>query len=128
VTNEDNWRVIRERRVWGVPERRKKIIERVSPGDLLVFYVTPKRIGGVFQASSKPYESRVEVFKAVKGEIFPYRVDLTPVRVLMKPVEAVDVIKRLSIFPKGRYWTAPLRTGMIEITEEDYRLLEGLLR
>ena len=30
VTNEDNWEVVREKRVWGVPERRSKIIEKVA--------------------------------------------------------------------------------------------------
>jgi predicted RNA-binding protein len=48
VTNEDNWKVVRARKVWGVPERRgKRQIEGVRPGDYLVFYVIPKKIGGM---------------------------------------------------------------------------------
>jgi predicted RNA-binding protein len=128
VTNEDNWRVVRERKVWGVPRRRRKIIERVIPGDLLVIYVAPRRIGGIFEVISKPYESQEKVFKEVRGESFPYRVELSPVRVLLEPVEAVEVMRRLSFIPDGRYWSAPLRRGMVEMTEEDYHIIETYLR
>jgi predicted RNA-binding protein len=54
----------------GVPKRRKKIIDQVKPGDLLVFYVKPKRIGGVLKATSESFESDEEIFAPVKGEIF----------------------------------------------------------
>jgi len=43
VTNEENWEVIKKRKVWGVPRRSREFVERVKPGDLLVFYVSPKK-------------------------------------------------------------------------------------
>lgn len=128
VTNDDNWKVIKEKRVWGVPERRKKIIERVDPRDMLVVYVAPKRLGGIFEVVSKPYESKREVFKKVRGEIFPYRVDLSPIRVLLEPTEAVEVMRKLSFIPKGRHWSAPLRRSMVKMTEEDYRIIKEYIK
>ena len=62
MTNEDNWRVIRDRKIWGVSERYRRVIEAVRPGDYLVFYVMPKRVMGVFKAASKPFESRERIF------------------------------------------------------------------
>jgi predicted RNA-binding protein len=128
VTDEENWRVIRDKRVWGVPEGRRRLIEGVTPGDLLVIYVKPKRIGGVYKAVSKPYESREEIFRRAEGEVYPYRVDLAPYRVPMNPVEAGEIMKNLSISPKGRYWTAPLRRGMARLSEEDYGMIEEILK
>jgi len=37
----------------------------------LVVYVAPKRIRGIFEVSSNPYESRKEIFEKVGEETFP---------------------------------------------------------
>ena len=66
-----------------------------------------------------------EIFR---GGLYPFRVDISPVRVLVEPIEAVEVVRRLSFVPRGRYWSAPLRRGMVEMTEEDYRIIEEFLR
>lgn len=50
VTNEENWRVVRGRHVWGVSDRYKRRIEEIREDDFLVFYVRLKRIA----ASSGP--------------------------------------------------------------------------
>jgi predicted RNA-binding protein len=127
VTNKDNWRIIKEKKIWGVPERRKGLIQRVEQGDLLVFYVKPKRVGGIFKASSKPFESKDKVFTAIRGEIFPHRVMLEPVVVCKKPIAIESVFGNLS-FTKGRkYWTMPLRRGMFEIPDKDYETIRDLL-
>jgi len=57
VTNEENWEVVKEQRVWGVPERNRRQIEAVELGDFLVFYVMPRRVMGVFKAASEPFRS-----------------------------------------------------------------------
>ncbi len=127
VTNEKNWQIIRDKRIWGVSKRRKKIIGQVKPGDLLVFYVKPKRIGGIFKAVSKPFESDEEIFTPVNGEIFPYRVRLKAVYVPMEPIDFEGLIPKLS-FTKGRRWSVMLRRGMFEISEEDYKIISSTLK
>jgi len=50
VTNEENWKVVRERNVWGVPEYENRRMAEVKRGDILVFYVMPKKVGGNLQS------------------------------------------------------------------------------
>ncbi len=63
VTNEENWNIVKEKGIWGVPRNSKKQIENVSVGDQIVFYVMPKRLFGIFEAISKPFESREALFR-----------------------------------------------------------------
>jgi len=83
ITNEANWKVIRERNVWGVPERHKNTIAKVKPEDKLVIYlkqekvgddVKPSRIVGVFEVVSEPFKDSTRIFSS-KGmrtnETFP---------------------------------------------------------
>lgn len=53
----------------------------VRPGALLVFYVIPKRVGGVFRVVLEPYVDREPIFILVKSrdEVFEYRVRVEPV-------------------------------------------------
>ena len=102
----------------------------VRPGGLLVFYVTPKRIGGVFRAVSEPYIDREPVFVPVKSreEIFEYRVRVEPALLPKEPVDFTPLIERISFIKNKRYWTAPLRRGMLRISEEDYKIIEEEIR
>jgi len=45
VTSEENWKVVREKLVWGVADRFKGAIQRVKPRDKLVFYVMQTKKG-----------------------------------------------------------------------------------
>ena len=131
VTNEDNWKVVRARKVWGVPERRgKRQIEAVKSGDYLVFYVTPKRVGGIFRVVSEPFESREKVFSWAdfgREEVFPFRVRLEPNVVAKEPVSFDRLVGKLS-FTKGRKrWSIMLRRAMLRISERDFEVIRGLL-
>jgi len=127
VTNEENWQTIKEKRVWGVPAKRgKRQMDAVKRGDCLIFYVKPKRIGGIFEAASEPFESSEKVFSWAefgRPEIFPHRVRLKPVRVPNEPVSVEKLIGNLS-FTRGRKrWSIILRRAMLEISEKDYGLI-----
>ncbi|RLI82491.1 EVE domain-containing protein, partial [Archaeoglobales archaeon] len=43
ITTEENWKVIKEKNVWGVPERHKNTIAKVKPGDRLLIYLKQER-------------------------------------------------------------------------------------
>jgi predicted RNA-binding protein len=45
ITTQENWEIIKEKNVWGVPERHKNAISRVKPGDLLLIYVKQRGVG-----------------------------------------------------------------------------------
>jgi len=46
ITNEENWKVIREKNIWGVPERHRNAIARVKPEDRLLIYLIQEKVGG----------------------------------------------------------------------------------
>ena len=127
VTNENNWNVIKAHKIWGVPEKGgKRQIEGVRPGDLLIIYVMPKKIGGIFRAVSEPFESREKVFNWAdfgREEIFPFRVKLEPVAVPSEPLPCEKLVGKLS-FTKGiKRWSIKLRRAMFKISAEDFEII-----
>ena len=126
VTNEENWEIIKEKRVWGVPKRSRGFIEKVNVGDLLVFYVSPKKITGIFRAISESFydEDRIFSFAGFKREeIFPYRVKLEPVVIAEEPVQFDELISKLKFIVNKKRWTGYLRRAMVSIPKEDYDLI-----
>jgi len=131
VTNEDNWNAVKEYKVWGVPEKRgRRLIESVKPGDYLVFYVMPKRIGGIFEAVSEPFESKERIFSWAdfgREEVFPHRVKLEPVVAAKEPVAVEKLIGKLSFSKEQKRWSVFLRKAMLKITKTDYESLRTLI-
>jgi len=116
--------------VWGVSDRYKNVIEQVKEGDILVFYVKPKRICGIFTVISKPYRSMEKIFKfsgRTGREIFPYRVKLKP---LVIPDECLDfesLIPKLEFIKNKERWIGYVRRAMISIPERDFTLIKEKL-
>jgi len=129
VTTEENWKIIRKSNIWGVPERARRIIENVEPGDMLAIYViqtrlrdkiVPSRFVGIFEASSKPFYDESKLFVKYKGKAFPYRIRLKPVRIFHKPLYVKSLVPRLSFIRNKRFWTVYFRRAMFEIPKEDF--------
>jgi len=132
VTNEDNWNKVKDQKIWGVPEKRgRRQIEAVKPGDHLVFYVIPKRIGGIFKAISEPFEDKEKsVFSWTdfgRYEFFPYRVKLEPVILAKQPIPVDKLIGKLSFSKREKRWSVFLRRAMLQITKCDYESLRALI-
>ena len=102
----------------------------VRPGDLLVFYVIPKRVGGVFRAVSEPYIDREPIFIPVKSrdEVFEYRVKVEPLLLPEEPIDFTPLVKRLSFIKNKKRWSAPFRRAMLKISKEDYVIIEKEIR
>jgi predicted RNA-binding protein len=131
VTNEDNWNVVKKHRVWGVPEKRgRRQIEAVRSGDYLVFYVTPKRIGGILKAVSEPFESKEKIFSWTdfgREETFPHRVKLEPTVVAKEPVSVDKLIGKLSFTRGSKHWSIFLRRAMFKISEKDFEAIRNFV-
>ena len=131
ITNDENWQVVREKRIWGVSRRHRKQISEVKPGDVLVFYVKqklgrgayPLLIAGIFTADSEVFEDDSEIFApTAPGERFPYRVRLKEKLILEKPIEFKPLIPRLRFITNKQKWSGHLMgKAMREIPEEDYK-------
>lgn len=129
VTNQINWDVVREQRVWGVTDRNRRRLQKVEPGDILVFYVKPKTIGGIFRAISKPFESDKKIFSSigfVPKETFPNRVRLEEVVIPKEPIAFGRLVPKLGFIANKKRWGGYLMTAMLEIPEEDYETIRSV--
>ncbi|MGQ4834411.1 MAG: EVE domain-containing protein [Candidatus Asgardarchaeia archaeon] len=136
ITTEENWNVIREKNVWGVPERHKKVIERVKTGDKLLIYVKQQikkdkiidpRIVAVYEAISEVFKDYSKIFKTPPGmenEAFPLRIKLKLIKIFEKPVDFKSLIPQLKFITNKQRWTGHLiGRAMREIPEDDYQLI-----
>jgi predicted RNA-binding protein len=131
VTNADNWNVVNTRKTWGVPTKRgKHQIETLKLGDLLVFYIIPKRIGGIFRAVTELFESNEKIFSWVdfgREELFPFRVKLESVVVAKEPISFDKIIGKLSFTKQHKPWSIMLRRAMFKISEDDFEVIRDLI-
>lgn len=139
ITNEENWNIVRNKKVWGVSERHKNQISRVKPGDVLVFYVKqergekgvkPSKIVGIFEATSKPFKDDSKIFSPVGfgDERFPHRVKLKPLIVPEEPLEFKPLIPKLRFIRNKDKWSGHLMgKAMREIPKEDYEVIKSAI-
>jgi predicted RNA-binding protein len=83
----DNFRATAERAfgVIGMKERRRRLAEQVSKGDLIVFYVTGvQAFGAIVRVTGEMYEDRGKIWPGKPGnpDMYPWRFDTEPVIVL----------------------------------------------
>ena len=131
MTNEENWNIVKERKVWGVPERDRGRIKQVMPGDYLVFYVMPLRVAGIFRATSEGFESNKKIFRwgeFGKHEIFPHRVMLEPVILPEEPLQFRELIPKLRFITNKKMWSGHLRRAMRTIPKKDYEAIRSLMK
>ena len=135
ITNEENWNVIKEKNIWGVPQRHKNTIAKVKPGDKCLIYVMstkkdkgviPPRIVAAYEIISDVFEDRSRIFKSLPGrnEVFPYRVKLKPIKIFEKPIDFKSLIPELNFIKNKKKWTGHIQgKAMWDIPEEDFKLI-----
>jgi len=127
ITNERNWKVIRERKVWGTGS--KETLSRVNMGDKLIFYLKREELGkvrkeprivGIFEVCSEIFEDSSPIF----DKAYRYRVKLKPIKILKKPLEFKPLVPRLKFIKNKKNWGGELRgKSMRKLPEEDFRLI-----
>ncbi|WAI01367.1 EVE domain-containing protein [Methanogenium organophilum] len=135
-TNRNNWEIIKNKNLWGVPKRNKNSIERSKPGDKILIFVRQEKVGDAilpsaittaFEISSKPFEDETEVFKKpvtmLGEEVFPYRVKLKLIKIFKEEFDFKTLISNLEFITNKKQWTGHLRTAMRTILEEDYEYM-----
>jgi len=78
-----SWRIIKQRKVFGVPYSGQKKLNEVNIGDLLVFYVF-KPVNGIvaiYRIVSNPYKGNEDIWGRSR---YPYRVRIEPIPDFMK--------------------------------------------
>jgi len=126
VANEVNWEKVQKLNTWGIRARFRKLIEQVKLGDELVFYVKPKRIGGIFKVVSNSYEDHKKIFstKGFRGgdrETFPFRIRLERLTVPEDFLPFEQLIPKLNFIANKEKWGGYLvGRALIPISEDDY--------
>ncbi|RSN73206.1 MAG: EVE domain-containing protein [Thermoproteota archaeon] len=136
ITTEENWKIIKEKKIWGVPEKNKNAISKVRPGDLLLIYMrqrsTGKEVEGpkivaLYEAASEVFRDSSRIFRPppeMGSETFPLRIKLKPVKIFEKPVDFKGLIPDLKFIKNKRKWAGHLQgKSMREIPEEDFKLI-----
>ncbi len=133
----ENFRATREHnfRLIGAKEKRRRIAERIEPGDAIVFYVTGvQAFGGVVRATSKMFEDREPVWpgKPGKADAYPWRFETAPVVVLDEDrlVPAVELAGQLEHVAKwpAEHWQLAFQGQLRPVSPADGRLLEDRIR
>ncbi len=128
ITSERNWRVIREKNIWGVES--ENIISRVKKGDKLVIYLKQEKINDEIKNPRivALYEVDSEVFRdssKIFDKNYPYRVKLKLIKILEKPLDFRSLIPKLSFIKNKKAWGAYLQRQMVPIPEEDWKLISN---
>jgi predicted RNA-binding protein len=79
----------------------------VKLGDFLIFYLKPKRLGGIFKVASKIFESDRKIFNPAgvnNNEKFRRRFRVDPITVLKKSISFVELIKEMKFITNRRHW------------------------
>ncbi|RLI81303.1 EVE domain-containing protein [Archaeoglobales archaeon] len=136
ITTSENWKVIKQKNIWGVPERHKNTIAKVKPGDKFLIYlkqerdkdkIVEPRIAAAYEATSEVFKDSSRIFKSPLGignESFPLRIKLKPIKIFEKPVDFKSLIPKLKFIKNKQKWTGHLMgKAMRQIPEEDYNLI-----
>jgi predicted RNA-binding protein len=137
ITTEENWKVIKEKNIWGVAERHRNTIARVKPGDKCLIYVmshrkdkeiVPPSVVAAYEVDSEMFRNASRIFNSPpdRKETYPLRIKLSPIKIFLKPIDFKSLIPELSFIKNKRRWTGHIQgKAMREIPEEDFQLIMG---
>lgn len=131
VTDVRNWNVTKKKRVWGVSERNRNVIQSVKKNDYLVFYLKGGIVGGIFTAKSTMYKDMKKIFFSEGDGLekrFSLRIQVTPVLIPKKKKDFRKLINELEFIEQKENWGTSLRRAMRLISENDFRKIKSFLR
>jgi predicted RNA-binding protein len=130
--NRENWKIIKNHNIWGVPKRSKSLHTRVKVGDTILMYVRsevhgkeifPSAIMGEYLVTEL-YEDLTPLFTApphMGEEVFPFRFRLKAITVFSTEIELKPLIPELGFVTNKTMWSGHFRQAMREIPKEDYQ-------
>ncbi|ACZ42795.1 protein of unknown function DUF55 [Thermobaculum terrenum ATCC BAA-798] len=118
-------------RVAGFPQHRWATVRRISPGDMLICYLTgASSYVGLLRVTGEPYQDDAVIWSS---QIFPSRLPVEPI-VTLHPDHGVPIKSlrdRLSYFRSStnpHAWTGYFRTSPAQIRPEDARVIVEALK
>lgn len=115
----------------GFKSTRRKMANSISPGDMLVFYITGrKQFGAIAKVTSPVVEEHTRIWESAKkpDEIYPYRANIEPVATPPEDhwLDAEPYHDRFTWtqrWPRAN-WTLAYQGNLHEIPQEDFELIE----
>lgn len=105
-------------------------LRRMSKGDWLVYY-SPK----TDMESGEPLQQFTAIGQVVGESVYEHRMgpDFVPFRLDVnfrkcEPAPIAPLISKLSFIKDPKRWGFPFRTGHIEMTQEDFRLIASAMK
>lgn len=135
ITNAENWEIIEKKNIWGVSERYKYIIEKVSKGDILLIYETkkgskPTYIRAIYKVDGEMYTDSSGVFispkrfKFTNNEKYPLRLNIKKIIIFEKPIDFKKLVVKIEFIKNKKHWGACfMGRSMINLSEKDYNTI-----
>lgn len=135
ILNRENWKTVYNENIWGVSERHKNTISRVSVGDHLLFYVVGETtqgdrlesaVVGMSKVASEVYKDTKKIFKSPskKREAYPFRIKLKNVVQFPRELKFKPLISDLVFITNKRKWSGHIQgKAMRKISEHDYNVI-----
>jgi predicted RNA-binding protein len=132
VTTIENWNIIQNVNLIGLPKWRMNTINEVNKKDNLVIFIkkgfkNPSSIVAIYKALSKPYEDITPLFYPTNSNyIFPIRIKVEVVKMFKTPIVFNDVIQELEFIKNKTNWGGHLQgKSLIRLSDADYSLLKN---
>ena len=121
LTNEKNWRIIKQQEVYAFNDANKKNFDKVKIGDFIVMYVIRKKFGGLFKVINKKMSEKI-IFE---GDVYNHQIKLKMEFIPEECLNASEkVVNNISIFKDHVRWgTILFGRAIKKITKEDYEFL-----
>jgi predicted RNA-binding protein len=130
ITNKVNWLDIKTKNVFGFNQRNKKNTSLLSVGDILVFYIIPKQLGGIFKIRSLRVKNPI---KFGYGD-YPNQIKIKKILVLSEAIiiddrwEDYQIVEKLELFKNKKRWGAVLMgKTILALSKNDYKYIKNCL-
>jgi predicted RNA-binding protein len=128
----ENFRATREHgfSVIGAKERRRRMAERIEPGDRIVLYITGlQAFAGIIRVTGEMYEDRAKIWPGKPGQAdaYPWRFETAPELVLAEPdwvaAESLkDELEHIRKWP-AEHWKLAFQGQLRTVSDADAALL-----
>lgn len=122
VLNRENFEILKERRVYGIPENKRAIslLKNVKIGDTLLFYVIcpVKRILGVSSAVSTIFRDNRKT--PWRDRLYPYRIKVSEVQDIN--VRRIDFVGKI----EGVKRRVPMGASLISLGINDFEIIKSM--
>ena len=121
IINQQNWEIVRKNNIIGTKYKKKESI--IKKNDSIIIYVKFPScwIVGEYKLILK-YQDREKLFH---GEIYPFRLNLEPIKILKHPIHFKSLINRLDFIRNKKKWFTHLfgNGGIKQLSIKDYETI-----